>query len=283
MFMIGAALMLPTGLAGASIYVMGHGLVKGALFICAGIILNRAESVDEVELHARPLGFGVTAAVYTAAAFGLAGLPPFATALGKSLIDRSAESAGAHWVGPVLVLCSGLTAGAVMRAGGRIFLGWGVIGEEEETSPTQHDEPESHSGRGIPFVMLTPAVAMTALALVVGLAPRLGYHAAVACARFQDGASYAAAMLNGRAPAPAPASFPGTGEDWPSGLISAGAAVILAALGLFAERLPRFVAVPARMAGLAIRAAHTRRIGDYVTWLLLGVTAFELLLALGVK
>ena len=281
MLMIGAGLLLPVGLAGASIYVMGHGLVKGALFICAGIILNHADSVDEVQLHARPLGFGLTAAIYTAAAFGLAGLPPFATALGKSLIERSADSIDARWAGPVLILCSALTAGAVMRAGGRIFLGWGVIGEEEKTPSTERDEPESHSGHATPYVMLAPAAIMTALALLVGLAPRLGHGVAVACARFQDSAAYVTATFNSGTPTPTPAILSGTGEGWASGFISAGAAVAAAALGLFAERLPRFVTAPAQAAGAAIRAAHTQRIGDYVTWLLIGIAAFEILLTIG--
>lgn len=281
MIMIGAGLLTPIGLAGASIYVIGHGLVKGALFICAGIILNRVDSVDEVELHTRPLGFGLTAAIYTAAALGLAGLPPFATALGKSLIERSADSIDARWIGPVLTLCSALTAGAVMRAGGRIFLGWGVIGEEEETAATEHDEPETHGGHRTPYVMPAPAATMTALALAVGLAPRLGHGAAVACARFQDRAAYVAATFKSGTPASAAAISSGTGEDWASGFISAGAAIVAAALGLHAELLPAFVTRPAQVIGAALRALHTRRIGDYVTWLLLGVTAFEILLAIG--
>jgi formate hydrogenlyase subunit 3/multisubunit Na+/H+ antiporter MnhD subunit len=45
MFLTGIALLTPLGLAGAAVYVIGHGLVKGALFLCTGIVLHRLGSV----------------------------------------------------------------------------------------------------------------------------------------------------------------------------------------------------------------------------------------------
>jgi NADH:ubiquinone oxidoreductase subunit 5 (subunit L)/multisubunit Na+/H+ antiporter MnhA subunit len=47
--------------------------VKGALFICAGIVLNETESVDERDLASRPVGSPFTIAVYVAGALGLGG------------------------------------------------------------------------------------------------------------------------------------------------------------------------------------------------------------------
>ena len=36
MFLTGIALLTPLGLAGAAVYVVGHALVKAALFLCVG-------------------------------------------------------------------------------------------------------------------------------------------------------------------------------------------------------------------------------------------------------
>src|ERR1700729_1347889 len=47
MFLIGIALLTPLGLAGAAVYVIGHGLVKGALFLCTGIVLHRLGAVNK--------------------------------------------------------------------------------------------------------------------------------------------------------------------------------------------------------------------------------------------
>src|SRR5579864_5272897 len=90
MFLIGIALLTPLGLAGAAVYVIGHGLVKGALFLCTGIVLHRLGSVNEPSLHSRGLPLRVTGVVFTLAGLGLADLPPFATFLGKGWIEVSA-------------------------------------------------------------------------------------------------------------------------------------------------------------------------------------------------
>ena len=47
MFLTGIALLTPLGLAGAAVYVLGHALVKAALFLCTGIVLHRLGSVNE--------------------------------------------------------------------------------------------------------------------------------------------------------------------------------------------------------------------------------------------
>src|SRR4051794_4554280 len=41
------------GISGAALYAVGHGFVKGALFVCAGSLLHRYRSVDELKLHGR--------------------------------------------------------------------------------------------------------------------------------------------------------------------------------------------------------------------------------------
>jgi multisubunit Na+/H+ antiporter MnhC subunit len=90
----GIALLTPLGLAGAAVYVAGHGLVKAALFLCTGIVLHRLGSVNETWLHGRGRHLRVTRVVFTAAGLGLADLPPFGTFLGKGYIDTSAGARG---------------------------------------------------------------------------------------------------------------------------------------------------------------------------------------------
>src|SRR5205823_3332897 len=119
-FIIGAAALSPIGLAGSGLYIMGHGLVKGALFICAGVILNEAGTVDEFELLSRRIGSPLLILVYTTAALGLSGMPPFTTATGKSLVETAFHGHMETLMSIVALVSSGLTGGAVLRAGGRI-------------------------------------------------------------------------------------------------------------------------------------------------------------------
>ena len=52
--LLGVALLTPQALAGVELYVVGHALLKGGLFLAAGILLHRAATLDEIELAAHP-------------------------------------------------------------------------------------------------------------------------------------------------------------------------------------------------------------------------------------
>ncbi len=97
LFLAGFALLTPLGLAGTTVYVAGHALVKAALFLCVGIVLHRLGSVNETWLHGRGRRLPWTGAVFTLAALGLAGLPPFGTYLGKGWIESGMVSDYVTW------------------------------------------------------------------------------------------------------------------------------------------------------------------------------------------
>ena len=111
--------------AGAGLYLLAHGPVKGGLFLGVGIVLDRLGSVDEAELHGRGGFMWLNAALFVFGAAGLLGLPPFGTFVGKSLIDQAGRSAGASWLHYVLTLGETLTGAAVLRFGAHVVLGCG--------------------------------------------------------------------------------------------------------------------------------------------------------------
>src|SRR5438067_8531836 len=91
LMLIGFALLRPEALAGVALYVIGHGLVKAALFLVSGILLHRLATVDEFELQGRARDLRGTGLLWVFAGLGLAGLPPFAGFLGESAMEESAE------------------------------------------------------------------------------------------------------------------------------------------------------------------------------------------------
>lgn len=61
-----------------------------------------------------------------------------------------------------------------------------------------------------------------------------------------------------------------------SGLLSVALAVLIAALGILRTRLPRWTFIltqPALPALRGLRALHSGHVGDYATWLIVGVVA----------
>ncbi|HET6879028.1 MAG TPA: proton-conducting transporter membrane subunit, partial [Pirellulales bacterium] len=178
-------------LAGTAIYVAGHALVKGALFLCAGILLHRLGDVDVVKLRGKGRHLHITATIVVLAGLGLAGMPPFGTYVGKAIIDKAAEEAGS-WTAIVGLIASALTAAAVFRAAGRVFLGAGPPSNEEQESATEKEGRETKGGRGrVPWLMLAPAVGMTILALSFGLLPGQQSFCQSQADGFQDRREYA--------------------------------------------------------------------------------------------
>ena len=298
MFLAGIALLTPLGLAGVAVYVAGHALLKAALFLCAGILLHRLGSVNESWLHGRARHLRVTGVVFTAAALGLADLPPFATFAGKGWIEASGDGRGLVWVSIVQIVCSVLVGGAVLRVAGGVFYGLGDPPAEDPQMAREASEEKSETVQGkdrTPLSMIIPAAGLVAAALVagvlaVGVLPALNHAIQAAAVRFQDPAAYNAAVLAGRATAHPAALFAGgdtgiTAGDLAVGAASAAAAVVLAGLALYWRRLP----LPRRRAGSGpvlagpVQAFQSGVINDYVTWIVVGAACVGGILAVALR
>lgn len=282
-FLLGIALLTPLGLTGTAIYVLGHALTKGTLFLCTGIVIHRFESVDIGHLHGRGRAIPYTGALFAVAGLALASVPPFGMSPGKGLIEDAAASAGYPWITVVLIVVSVATGGAVLRAAGQVFLGWGPR-EEDQAAAQEGDqkEPETEQGRDkTPAVMYLPALALLVAAFVLGVLPGLGHRTEVAAAQFQNQSAYTAAVLGVHTAqghvAPLEPADP-TVSSVLTGLGSAAGAVAFALLALFRRRLPAVLrqTVGSLVAPViaALRAIQSGHVGDYVAWLTVGVAAF---------
>ena len=278
-FLIGLGLLTSEGIAGAAVYVVADGFGKAALFAAVGIVHHRRGRFSEARLHGMGPGLPWTACVFGLGILSFVALPPFGTFLGKSLLEHGLVSQGYGWVIAVLIATSALTAGAALRAGARVFLGWGDPGgvmpdAMEEEAPEEEGSPER-----TPAVMFVPAAALGLAALAVGVVPGVAEAVQGAAERFVDGSGYGAAVLGGAASAGIP-SVP----DYSSPLsayvysaLSLGGAIAVAGLGLYGDRVRAPLA--RRLGGLGARAlepvrtAHSGHIGDYVAWLTFGIAA----------
>ncbi|MFF8726709.1 complex I subunit 5 family protein [Streptomyces sp. NPDC015171] len=261
LFLIGLGVLTPEGDDGVALYILGHAGVKAALFACAGVLLDRFAGVDEHTLHGRGRPLRATAVLFTAGALGLAGLPPFGTALGKAVTE---EAVG----GPltvVFVAASAITAGAVLRVAARVFLGLGPRPADAEYETSGSDEEPETSGRlsRIPDTMTTVPAVLLAAALAIGVIP--GFGAVVARSVNEAGSGGAHTSVHW------------TPHGVLLGLVSTVLAGVLAGL---AVTRPRWVAAPAWAEPL--RRLQSGHIGDYVAWLLVGATVLGALALPGV-
>jgi multicomponent Na+:H+ antiporter subunit D len=307
-YLIGVGLLSPLGLAGASLLVIGDALAKSALFLGVGVVQRRRATVDELKLRGRGRGLAVAGVTIALGALVLADLPPFVSSDGHALLATAADQAGVSWVEVVIGVTVSLSSGAVLRAAGRIWLGWGGqgtpspdVGTADDSGDEAEDRPDTaelvtaagptgdrvtaaggRPGR-VPLTMALPPLALLAIGLGLGLAPGLEAHVAAAAAAFSDRSAYAATVLGtgggtvpGSAAVVAAASRAVTAGGVLTDLGQVAVALCVAAVGLDrrAVRLRRGLA-----AGTGwLRRLHSGLVGDQVTWLVAGLA---LLAALG--
>jgi multicomponent Na+:H+ antiporter subunit D len=292
MFLTGIALATPLGLAGAAVYVLGHGLVKAALFLCVGIVLHRLGSVNETALHGRARHLRVTGVVFALAGLGLADLPPFVTFLGKGWIEESAYAHDAAWLMVVLIGASIVIGAAVLRVAGGVFFGLGDPPASDPRMASEAEEERSETDEAkqrTPWTMIIPPAVLVAAALALGPLSSLGPAAQRAAVRFEDQGAYNAVVLSGRAvtrPA-APAATEDTGvtvADVATGIGSAVGAVLVAGAALYRRRLRILRRLPEGL-GLTevVRRLQSGVVNDYVTWLVVGVAAIGGALAFSIR
>ncbi len=271
-------------LGGVASYVLGHGLVKSSLFLTSGLYLHHLRSVDELALRGR--GGALPGALMFVGGVALAGAPPFGTFHGESEIEASAESLGYGWLGVVSAVAAVLTAGAVLRAAARISFGWGPS-HDDDGGGEKTEEPETKRGHGLPIGMWMPAVLLLVMAFVLGTSSELDRAIGASALRFIDGPAYVARVLDGVG-----AGVPATEPSEPDASAVTRAIVVTAlscaiAMGaLFRRRVPARAPARRLAAGAFLGAVRRLRdvqsghVGDYVSWLVLGVACFGALSAL---
>jgi multicomponent Na+:H+ antiporter subunit D len=274
LFVCGVGLLGSKAIAGAAVYIVAHGLTKGALFMCMGVLLHRFATVDEYDLYGKGRKLPVLGVLVVAGALLLAAIPPFTAFAGKSLIESASTEAGYGWLIALFVVVAAATGGAVLRVAGRVFMGWGPAeGPDPSQTRAAHervDETRDVRDHTPTTMMVVPAVLLVAAAVIVFIPGAFGAVQRDA-ARFTDHVAYAKWVLGG------------AHVTWPAveishveplevlyALLSIAAAVGVAALGLFGrplrESLPRRVREPTRTALRKLRHLHSGEIGDYIAW-----------------
>jgi len=292
LFLVAFAMLDDGGTAGAALYVLGHAGAKSALFLLAGIVLNRYGSVDEKELFGRGKQARFLPWLWVLGGLALAACPPFGTGLGKDIAESATLKAGYEWLPALFVLVSAVTAGAVLRAALRIYFGLGdrptELSQSESTSGSEEEPEVGGTLARVPLTMQIPIVVLLGGSLALGVAPGLAEAVGKAAHQFIDRGGYVSQAVTNTAGAPLPhvPDMHWTTLGVVLGLASAALAVGFAFLALYAQRFPAAIRRGAATLGgplRVVRRAHSGHIGDYVAWLLVGLALLGALVGVPVR
>jgi multicomponent Na+:H+ antiporter subunit D len=173
------------------------------------------------------------------------------------------------------MVVSALSCGALLRAGARVFLGWGpredpLLSEQPPEDPVEQDA-------ALPLLLACATVAIV-LGLLASVVPGLQQRTEIGAERFMDRHAYAAKVLHGVAePIPPRPSF-SLPHATPSGIAYGLGALVLTlaftALGLWWQRLPRpalrALGTPLRPPLIVLREVHSGIVGEYIMWIAIG-------------
>ncbi|HEY8530727.1 MAG TPA: proton-conducting transporter membrane subunit, partial [Limnochorda sp.] len=156
----------PGALGAAVFHLFNHATFKGALFLVVGIVDHETGTRDRAKLGGLRRAMPWSAAFMTLSALSLAGVPLLSGFISKEMIFSSLVEAGSVWGGVASLLPWVATVASLFTALYSFVLFHEVFfGPAQGTTPKQaHEAP--------PGFLFSPGV-LTAVALVVGLAPNL--------------------------------------------------------------------------------------------------------------
>ncbi len=156
---LGISLLGPGAAVGALVHITNHAFMKGALFLCAGLLSKHAgiRNVSEISGAARRMPW--TMAMFSIASLGMIGTPPLAGFIGKWYLGLGILDAGRPFY--LIVLLGGSLIAAVYLLP---IIYRAYFGQPPSASARCPDEREA------PTSVLAPALITTLLTIVLGLA-----------------------------------------------------------------------------------------------------------------
>lgn len=122
------------GLAGALLYILMHGIAKGGLFLCAGIIEHGTHTKDITKMGGLFRAMPATAISFILCAFSVMGIPPFGGFFSKYMVISGAF-AGNIWIALTFLIGAFLTIIYLFRLFNMVFMGEENTHSEKEGSP----------------------------------------------------------------------------------------------------------------------------------------------------
>jgi len=158
--LLGIAMLSYDGALGGMMHIAHHALMKGCLFLCAGVVLVKTGKKNISEMKGIGYKIPVTMICFTICALAMMGTPPSVGFITKWLLGNGALQAGLPIYIIVLLASTLLNAAYFLPIVYIAFFRW--EGEEEH-------RPKLQFGREIDRTMLVPVVILASLVIIVGI------------------------------------------------------------------------------------------------------------------
>lgn len=121
-----------SGIAGSLLFLLMHGLAKGGLFLCAGIVIHAVHTKDIREMGGLIKTMPVTGIAFLICALSVIGIPPFGGFFSKFLVIMGIVQAGKPLLAGLALFTAVLTMFYLLRVFNFVFLG-----EPKKLAPEQ--------------------------------------------------------------------------------------------------------------------------------------------------
>lgn len=111
------------GIAGALLFILMHGLAKGGLFLCAGIVEHNTKTKNITQLGGLISTMPVTAISFLICSFSVMGIPPFGGFFSKYMVISGSVNSGQILLTFTFLAGAMLTILYLFRIFNKIFLG----------------------------------------------------------------------------------------------------------------------------------------------------------------
>ncbi|MBU4198904.1 MAG: NADH-quinone oxidoreductase subunit L [Verrucomicrobia bacterium] len=120
---LGLAIGNEIGIAGGLLYILMHGIAKGGLFLCAGIIEQNTHTKDITKMGGLIATMPVTAVSFLLCAFSVMGIPPFGGFFSKYMVMTGAVTSGQIAIALTFLVGAFLTIIYLFRVFTLVFFG----------------------------------------------------------------------------------------------------------------------------------------------------------------
>jgi len=122
------------GIAGGLLYILMHGLAKGGLFLCAGIVEQNTKIKDITKLGGLIKTMPVTAMAFLFCSFSIMGIPPFGGFFSKYMVFAGAVNSKEFFTAVAFLIGAFLTILYLFRVFNLVFLGEAKTSQVKEGS-----------------------------------------------------------------------------------------------------------------------------------------------------
>jgi proton-translocating NADH-quinone oxidoreductase chain N len=120
---LGLAVTDEIGIAGGLLYILMHGLAKGGLFLCAGIVEQNTHTKDITRMGGLISSMPITAVSFLLCAFSVMGIPPLGGFFSKYMVVVGALNSGQVAIALAFLAGAFLTIIYLLRVFALVFLG----------------------------------------------------------------------------------------------------------------------------------------------------------------